>query len=173
MTRDEVKDLLENIQADYPTWKPEIPLSRLIDRWTERLQFFDADAMQYALMAYGYTDTKGFAPSVGQLINQLSNGIKTESAMEAWSMVYGRMCNSIYHSVDNFNTLPPIIQKCVGSPEVLRQWAISDERNVQVIQANFLKAYNIEVERAKDLVKIPKNVRQLLSATGQRLLAEA
>ena len=170
MTREEVKQLLENIQADYPSWRPEIPLGKLVDRWTERLQFFDAEAIQYALIAYGYTDTKGFAPSVGQLLDQLSKSVKTDSALEAWSTVYGMMKNSIYHSVENFNSLPPLVQRCVGSPEVLRQWAMSNESNVQVIQANFIKTYNIEADKARELVKVPSAVRDLLTNTSQKLL---
>lgn len=169
MTRDETKLILMAIESAFPSWKPT-NLSYTVDVWYMNMRDFDFKAMQAALRAYIVTDTKGFAPSIGQLIDKLAKPDKL-SPLEAWSYVYNRMQCSIYYAKENFDTLPDTIKRAVGSSDVLRQWAMTDSSQITVLQANFIRAYNAELEREKDCLKIPADVRQMLETTAHKLIA--
>lgn len=82
--------------------------------------------------------------------------------MEAWSLVYRAICNSTYNSVSEFEKLPPLVQKAVGLPDSLREWAMTENLNKEVVMANFQKAYKAELHRHEELQKMPQNVRNLI-----------
>ena len=164
MTRDETKQLLMIISAYYPRWKPPDPTVTL-NAWHRIMSGYDYNLMEAALMRYVITDTKGFEPTVGQLIEQIAlvKIAENPSPMEAWSMVYGRMHSSIYYAESNFDSLPKIVQRAVGSPETLRSWAIADTSSVTVIQANFLRTYNSLLAHQKEYLKIPSKIDKLIA----------
>lgn len=168
MTIDETKMLLMTIESLYPSWKP-VEIQFTIKAWHQLIADYDFKTMQAALYAYVSTDTKGFAPSPGQLKSQIPVP-NDMTALEAWSMVYGRIGSSIYHAKENFESLPDTIKRAVGSADVLRQWAMTDSSQLTVIQANFIKTYNNEKQKQSELMKIPASVRNVLSTAANKLL---
>lgn len=171
MTRDETKTILMAIMAAYPNWHP-VNLELVINTWHMMLEEYDYNAISAGLKAYILTDKNGFAPSIGQVVDQLSKANEEQTALEAWSCVYGRMQSSIYYATENFNSLPEVIKKAIGSADVLRQWALTDVDSLPVIQANFVKAYNIELARQRESAKIPPKIKALLSSTANKLLTD-
>ena len=77
MNKAETKALLQIVSALYPNWKPE-NLDLTVGAWTAVLEDENAQEMADALKRYARNDKSGFAPSVGQLLNQ--KPIKYESA---------------------------------------------------------------------------------------------
>ena len=72
----------------------------------------------------------------------------------AWGVVLKALRNSTYHSEEEFNKLPLVIQKAVSSPGQLREWATMenlDGTGLNVIQSNFMRTYRLEIEREKEL----------------------
>ena len=72
------------------------------------------------------------------------------SAQEAWALVYKAICNSAYNSAHEFDKLPELVKKAVGSADNLRNHAIDSDFNLGVAQSNFIKAYNTILERKKN-----------------------
>lgn len=173
MTRDETKLILMAIMASYPNWKP-MSFEATVNTWSMMLSGYEYADISTALKAYILTDAKGFAPSIGQLIDKITAASSELTPIEAWSLVYGRIQNSIYHAEENFNSLPDTVKRVVGSSEVLRQWAMTDSDSVTVIQANFVRAYSAEVTKEREVRKLPPDLRTMLQSTSQRLIgAEA
>lgn len=171
MTRNETKAVLAAIMATFPNWKPP-SLETAINTWHMVLADYDYTAINAALKAYIMTDTKGFPPSIGQLIDKIPTSGSQLSALEAWGMVYRCIQSSIYHAKENFDGLPPVVQKAVGSPDVLREWAMSDVESITVIQANFVRAYNAVAEKQRELAKIPASVQQVLEESSAKMLQQ-
>ena len=71
MTREETKQMLMVIQATYPNYKPP-EKAVAINAWTMALEEYPYKAVEIALKAYIKTDTSGFAPSPGQVIQSIS-----------------------------------------------------------------------------------------------------
>ena len=94
MTRDEAKEIVMVISASYPNWKPQ-DLSFTVDTWRLMLAEYDYNPIALALKAYIATDTSGFAPSVGQVINKLHtiSGPEELNEMEAWALVSNALRN--------------------------------------------------------------------------------
>ena len=67
MTRDDTKRLLQIVRALYTNWNPD-ELAVAVDAWSAVLADQDAQVMANALKEYARTDTSGFAPSPGKLI---------------------------------------------------------------------------------------------------------
>ena len=141
MTRDESKKLLMVIQAAYPNFKPENK-SVTVDTWWIMLSDYTYGQVESAIKAFIRTDTKGYAPSIGQIIEklQLLFGDTEINEMAAWGMVLKAIRNSSYHAEEEFAKLPPVIQRTIGDPNQLREWALTndpDGKALNVIQSHF------------------------------------
>ena len=76
--------------------------------------------------------------------------------------------NGYYGAVEEFNKLPPLVQKAVGSPDNLRNWALTDINSIEnVVQSNFMRTYRTVVNRAKEYQKMPKDIQALIENTNR------
>ena len=170
MDRDETKQILMRMQCTYPSWKPAGNLPFMVDVWTESLEEYSYQQVLAALKAYTATDTSGFAPSIGQLIDKITGlaGSDELNEMEAWALVSKALRNGYYGAEEEFAKLPLAVQKAVGSAANLRNWAQTDIESVEnVIQSNFMRTYRTVVKQEKEYQKLPESVRLAMnSAVG-------
>ena len=169
MTKNEVIKLLMTIQTFYPNYQVENK-EFTINAWYSIIGDCDYKPMEKALRAYITTDTSGFAPSIGQLINKLHEVQSPQelNEMEAWLLVGKALRNGTYGAVEEFNKLPPLVQKAVGSPDNLRNWAQTDSESIEnVVQSNFMRTYRTVVNRAKEYRKMPKDIQALIENTNR------
>ena len=108
-------------------------------------------------------------PVPGQIKEQISilldKGDLNEQ--EAWELVTNALRNSSYCSVEEFDKLPPDVQKAVGSPNMLRTWAAVNFSELQtVIASNFKRDYRAILAQKKDFAKIPESVKQIVADTN-------
>lgn len=163
MTRKEIQDFLAMIQATYPNFNPPSKTA-VVNAWTLALEEYEEQAVHMAFKLYMQTNTSGFAPVPGQIIDKIHTMTAPQelNEMEAWSLVRRAICNSIYNSVSEFEKLPPLVQKAVGLPDSLREWAMTENLNHEVVMSNFQRAYKAELKRHEELQKMPQNVRNLI-----------
>lgn len=157
------------IQTFYPNYQVENK-EFTINAWYSIIGDCDYKPMEKALRAYITTDTSGFAPSIGQLINKLHEVQSPQelNEMEAWLLVSKALRNGTYGAVKEFNKLPPLVQKAVGSPDNLRNWAQTDSESIEnVVQSNFMRTYRTVVNRAKEYRKMPKDIQALIESTNR------
>ena len=157
------------IQTFYPNYQVENK-EFTINAWYSIIGDCDYKPMEKALRAYITTDTSGFAPSIGQLINKLHEVQSPQelNEMEAWLLVGKALRNGTYGAVEEFNKLPPLVQKAVGSPDNLRNWAQTDSESIEnVVQSNFMRTYRTVVNRAKEYRKMPKDIQALIESTNR------
>lgn len=152
MLREETAKLLMMIQGAYPNYKPDNK-TVTINTWNLALSDISFDLAQKAFLAYLRADTKGFAPTPGQLIALVRelNTPKQLNELEAWSLVEKAIRNSIYNSQEEFSKLPPLVQKAVGSPNVLRLWAADGSYSEQVASSNFMRSYRNEAKNRRNM----------------------
>ena len=162
MTRDETVNIIRVMVDSYPNYKPN-NLSETVDVWHTMLSDYDYNLVSMALKSYILSDTSGFAPSIGQIVAKMHAITQPQelNEMEAWSLVSKAIRNSIYNSADEYAKLPPIVQKAVGLPSQLMQWAIDDSYNESVVSSNFMRCYRIELAREKEMSMLPEDARQI------------
>lgn len=164
MTREEAKKILMAISAAYPNYKPQ-DFTATVNAWFVMLQDYTYEQISEALRAYILTDTKGFAPVIGQLVEKVTmlQGDRPIGELEAWSLVYKAICNSNYNYKEEFEKLPPIIQRTIGNPEALREWASMDIGTVQSVeQSHFIRNYREMVSISMDEAKLPSPINDRL-----------
>lgn len=163
MTREETVKIIRIMVDSYPNYKPN-DISETVDVWQMMLEEYSYQDVSVALKAYIVSDGSGFAPSIGKLVSKIHAMTQPQelNEMEAWSLVSKAIRNSIYNSVSEFKKLPPLVQKAVGLPDNLRQWAMTENLNHEVVMSSFQRAYKAELKRHEELQKMPQNVRKLI-----------
>lgn len=160
------------MMATYPNYKP-INVDIVVEVWTDMLGRYTYEQVNMALKAYILSDTSGFAPSIGQIVEKLQLFIGNEelNEMAAWGLVLKAMRNSIYHSEEEFAKLPPVVQKAVVSPGQLREWAMAEDVDgtwMNVTQSNFMRTYRAELSQEKTLEKLPPDILKLTGNSNEQ-----
>ena len=174
MNRDETKKILRIMVDSYPNYKP-VDMAETIDVWQMMLEDFPYQQVAMALKAYIMSDTSGFAPSIGQLVGkmQMISTPNELNEMEAWALVSKAIRNGYYGAETEFAKLPEMVQKAIGQPSQLRQWAHSDMESIEtVIQSNFMRSYRMVVKREKEVQRMPIDVRMLIEKTNEMMLEQ-
>lgn len=173
MTREEVIKMLMVIQAAYPNYKQQ-DKTVAANTWYMMLKDYEEEVVEAALKIYIASDTSGFAPAIGQLIDKINTVTAPPelNSMAAWGLVSTALRNGYYGAEQEFEKLPLTVKKAVGSPDNLRHWALSDSKSVEtVIQSNFIRTYEAEVRRKNEAAKTPLDVRALIDKiSNQKLL---
>jgi len=90
--------------------------------------------------------------------------------MEAWNKVFQAIQDSNYRAVECFEVLPPVIQKVIGSPNQLREWAMMDIETVNsVIQSNFMRSYKVVQQREQSRAMLPESTKQMIEALAEKM----
>lgn len=163
MTEEDVRKLLAMTQAVYPNYNPP-SREAAVNAWLMCLSEYDNNIVMAAFKAYMTTDTSGFAPSIGQLVDKLHaiQNPQELTELEAWSLVSKAIRNGLYGADEEFAKLPPLVQQAVGQPRCLTEWAMLGAEDKAVTQSNFMRTYRTVVCRAKELSKMPPEVRALI-----------
>ena len=88
-----------------------------------------------------------------------------------WSeKVKNAIRNSLYNAKEEYYKLPENIQRLVGSPSTLREWAMLDISELDtVVQSNFMRSYKARQEHEKEYLALPKSVREITQEVANAL----
>lgn len=140
------------------------------------LDEYSYNQVSIALKAYVASDTSGFAPGIGDIVAKIQTISQPQEldGLTAWGLVSKALRNGTYGAVEEFSKLPPIVQKAVGLPDNLKNWATADYKTIEtVIQSNFLRTYESVVKRENEINRIPNNIKILIeTANGNSYKAQ-
>lgn len=161
MTVDEFGQLAAAIKTFFPK-DNMLPTNKAMDLWFDMLKDLPYESAYAALKKH--VSSSRFPPTIADIREWAVDFTVPDelNEMEAWSLVYKAICNSTYNSVSEFEKLPPLVQKAVGLPGSLREWAMTENLNHEVVMSNFQRAYKAELKRHEELQKMPQNVRDLI-----------
>ena len=109
---------------------------------------------------------------------QVALGLVEGDTYNMKDLMYGMMLESyndcayaiaehVAGTVEEFAKLPPLVQKAVGTPDNLRNWAVSDYQTIEsVIQSNFLRTYRTVVKRESEINCMPNEIKALIDKTN-------
>lgn len=169
MNKQEAMKLIYVIKATYPKSFQNFgidDISQMADAWQFHMSEYSYDQMSIGLKVYATSDTKGFPPSVGQIIDcylrTLESPEEEVTAAEAWEYVWKAITNLRWEEPElEFNKLPKKVQKVIGTASSLREIARMDSNDVMIGEkARFIHAYDAYTEREKDYMRIPEGVRK-------------
>lgn len=166
MNREETKKILMVIDATYPNFKIENK-QQTLDAWYFMLSDYDYNEIALALKTYITTSGSAFAPSVSELIAMTRKPAELSQMDEvtAWGQVRRAIKRGTYYSVEEFYKLDSEVQKVVGRPEQLREWAMLTSEEIEtVIQSNFRRRFETMQKRARELEAMPAEVLALIQS---------
>lgn len=149
MTFDDCKKLCSLVQTYYPLWQKGVDKAITARAWFAVLKTREYIPMQKALLSFIETDTAGFPPSIGQLLERyrvLTEG-QEQTPAQVWPLVLSAIRDSSYHAQERFDDLPPLAQAAIGSPEWLKGW---DEGRIQEAEFRFTQNYKTAAQRGRE-----------------------
>ena len=168
MTREETIKVLAVLKAAYPNFYRGMKadeLNGIVNLWASQFESDSYQTVGAAVQAHIATDTKGYPPHIGAIKEAIRKITQPDeiSEMEAWGYVASALRNSGYNSVAEFDKLPPVVRRIVGSPSQLREWAMMDSDTVQsVVQSNFMRSYRARAQSEREYLALPEKVRDLM-----------
>ena len=176
MTRDETIAVMGILKTAYPNFYRDMTKDsalQAIALWSEMFRDDPAEIVIAAVKVLIASRTEGWPPNIGEVKAKMqtitSPGELSEG--QAWALVEKACRNGIYGYREEFGKLPPVVQKAVGTPNQLREWAILDGGELKtVVASNFMRSYKTIQKREKELALIPVDVQNLLAKTAERLM---
>lgn len=168
MTKPEAAKIIYTITTAYPTafkGTPAREINSMAELWAVLFADTPYELVDSGLRAYLRSDKSGFPPTVGQ-INGLIHDISDKQlpVLKAWALVRKAVRNSTYHADEEFAKLPPTVQKAVGRPANLHEWAAMEDPEAfeTVVQSNFGRSYSAAVKREQTEALIPSGTLHLI-----------
>lgn len=178
MTRDETTVIMAAISAAYPRLyasQEDADIDAAISLWTEMFADDAPEVVAAAVKSFIANDEKGFPPVIGQIkahVVKIIGGTE-KSELEAWGEVKKALSNSGYHAAEEFAKLDPVIQRIVGSPSQLREWAMADIDVVDsVIASNFQRSYRASAKQHREYLALPSQVKDFIKAASESMAFE-
>lgn len=175
MNRVETMKIMAVLQAAYPQFyakKGPEEVEGIVNLWAEMFEEEPYQVVAMAVKALIKTRASTFPPGIGEInekIMQITQPVET-SAMEAWAMVADAVRNSAYSSRQEFEKLPPVVQKLVGSPAQLFEWSQMDSKTLSsVVASNFRESYNARAKHERDYIALPSSVKAYMEALAGKM----
>lgn len=169
MTTEETAKILTLIQAEYPhsfQKLDERQMALKAELWEKE---FRDDSVQLVYTAVRMLFESGikYAPNIGDIRDKMRMLLKPESMTEgeAWALVSKACQNGAYGYKEEFAKLPPVVQRAVGRPEQLKEWAAMEADVVQsVVASNFMRSYKVMEERQRELDTYPPALLEVINS---------
>lgn len=168
MTRDETIDLLSVLKAAYPNFYRDMTrkdADHVVALWTDMFKDEPAELVALAVKAHIATDKKGFPPHIGAIKDAIVKIQQPDemTEIEAWGLVQKALRNGYYGAQEEFDKLPPVVQRLVGSPNQLREWAMMDTTTISsVVASNFQRSYKARAANEREFLALPTEVKSAM-----------
>ena len=175
MTRSETAQIITIMQLNYPdTFQgmSDQTLFGLVDLWQRMFAEEPAALVQAAVEAHIRTSTDRFMPNIGVIKEEIRKLTAPEqmSEAEAWARIYKALCNGIYGAQEEFDKLPRVLQRVVGSPRQLREWAVLDGDTLQsVVASNVQRSYRAISVQEAEWAKLPAGFREQMQQLSDQM----
>ena len=170
MEREDVIKILNILKTAYPSSYKDmtkVEAENTINLW---LDMFQHENVQLVLAATkNLINTFKWTPTIADIKEEMYKitNREEETSVDVWNKIRKAIRNSAYNSYDEFQKLPDKAKRFVGSPNQLKEWAISENFIESVVKGQFLKQYEILEKRQKEEKMMLPEVKVLTMQIGQ------
>ena len=172
MNRIDTIKLMTVLQTAYPQFyakKSDEEMNDAINLYMDMFQDEPAELVAMAVKALIKTRTSTWPPSIGEINEKIMQITQPEemTEQEAWALVLRASQNGTYGSEKEFEKLPEVLQRLVGSPKQLREWAAMDADVINsVVASNFMRSFRARAEHEREYLALPNDVKQVMGQLG-------
>lgn len=164
MTREETIQVITLLAGNYDSIakKDKIQKNLMINTWLECL-----GDLEYKLVLQAVKKTileSPYPPTIHDIrknATEIMNPSNNKTAIEAWNEAYLMICNGSYMTEEQFKKASPEVQRFFGNVRQVAELAKTDIDVVNTVtKGQFLKQYEILVNREKELKLLPDSLKQ-------------
>lgn len=171
MNETETASVLTTLRVAYPGFYNKITSEEAkvtIKLWADLFANDDYDVVMIALKAL-ITNHSGYPPDIATLRHHIDEMILAASGEptdeDLWHSLQEAAANGTYHFRSEFDKLPPILKRYVGTPKTLYELAQTEETTFNTVNKSlFLKEIRSIRERIRFENQTPPQVRETLAA---------
>lgn len=175
MTYDETLKIFAVLKANYSNFFKN--LSRIdaeaqVSLWAEMFADTPYEMVGLAVKTFIATDVEGYPPNVGRIKRELMKLTEKEqmTEQEAVSLIMKATRNGLYRAKEEYEKLPPVLQRLVGSPEQIRAWARMPADELQtVVASNLMRSYRAIAKKEEEYQALPSSIKKLLGQVGEQM----
>lgn len=166
MTKMETVQMLALMRTAWPRFyanQTESELDAAVLLWHGELADEDPQVVIAALK--DCIRTSQFPPVVADIFKRISaiKHAETPGASEAFALLKKAVQRGIYNSHEEYERLPDACKSFVGGPSGLKDMAMMDEETLDTVtRGQFLRQYDVIVEKERIRASIPAAVRDLI-----------
>lgn len=178
MSKTELLKIFALLEANYESQfakKTDLNKKAMVNLWAEHFIDKDYNIVYVAVNSYIASDTTGYIPNVGQINEQIRKLTQQDemTEVEAINLIDKALQNSSYHADEEFKKLPPILQRLVGSPNKLREWASMPDAEINtVVYSNLMRSYKVLAKRETERQALPSSLINMLEETANKMCIE-
>ena len=169
MNTEETLTIMGVLKAAYPSYYKDMSrrdAEGVVSLWQTMFADEPVELVAAAVKAHIATDKKGFPPHIGAIKDAIVKLTAPQemTEAEAWGYIFKATQNSTWSSKEEFDKLPPILQRLVGSPNQLKEWAAMPADEVQtVVASNFQRSYRARAASEREFLALPADIRQTMT----------
>ena len=168
MTREETASMLTILKTAYPSFYSKMKPrdgELTLELWSEMFRDDPVEIVKFALykLIEGHN---GFPPDIADVKSKMREIISASTDdptdEELWLILKKAIEKGIYDAREEFEKLPPVLQRYCGSPETIRELAAGDTDILNTVtHGQFMKQIGTMRERQKFEDELPEAVREV------------
>ena len=170
MTMDETIGLLGIMKIAYPNFYKNLSGEEAKQASILWFQMFENDNSKVVTEAVkALICTLKYPPTIADVKEKMRIITKQQdlTEMEAWNRV--KVAIKYYTAGEEFEKLPSLLKRLVGSAGQLREWSQMDAEHVEtVVKSNFMRSYTARVKADEQLEILPESTKELISSIGNK-----
>lgn len=174
MTRQETVVIITLLAGNYESFakrtQTDEQVKIMIDTWHSCLEDLD-----YKLVLQAVKKTiieTPYPPTIHDIRKnaiELVNPSTQRTAIEAWNEAYKMICSGAYMTQEEFEQHSLETRKFFGSVGQLRAYATNVDFNMDVVRSNFLKQYELIVERENKQKLLPPKMQEMINRLTNKM----
>lgn len=178
MTKKETAMILATLKAAYPSFYRDMSQEDAMaaaNLWYDLFADNEYTLVLAAVKALIKTRTSTYPPVPGEVTEQMQKLMHPDelTESEAWSLVKHAAMRGLYNAQEEFDALPPAVQRVVGSAHQLRSWASMDSSEFDsVVASNFQRSYRARRKADREYEALPAGSREVAQAITAGVLKQ-
>jgi anti-sigma-K factor RskA len=175
MTRKETITILTLLSQTYENFEKRMDTDEKVESmimlWTECLGDLDYNLV---LQAVKKTIIESpYPPTIHEIRKNATEMVKpntSKTAIEAWNEAYSMICNGLYMTEEQFEMASPEVKKFFGNVRQVKELAQTDSDTINTVtKGQFLKQYEIIIEREKQDKLLPEKMQNLIKGLTSKI----
>lgn len=153
--------------------KDKIQKELMVNTWLECLGDLDYEIVLQAVKKTMIESESSYHPTVHEIRKnaiEIIEPTESKTAIEAWNEAYSMICGGLYMTEEQFNIASPEVKRFFGNVRQVTELAKTNIETVNtVVKGQFLKQYEILVQREREQKLIPESMKQFTQQLAEKM----